>query len=92
MQLKHIVGAAAASLALAGGPATAQTPAELAYCNQLAAYYDQYNRRGEGQIQAGGVDRVVGHERCRKGEVAAGTAQLRRAIQLIGFDPPKPPQ
>lgn len=82
-----------AAMALAvSGPALAQTPAELDYCNRLAAYYDMYNRRGEGQMMVGGVDRVVGLERCRKGEVAAGTEQLRRAIRLLGFDPPKPPQ
>jgi hypothetical protein len=70
--------------------ALAQTPAEVEYCNRLAAYYDTYNRRGEGQIQAGGVDRVIGLERCRKGEVKDGTERLQRAIRAIGFDPPKP--
>jgi len=85
----RIVAAGVVGIAMLAGAVQAQTPAELDYCNRLAAYYDQYNRRGEGQIQAGGVDRVIGLERCRKGEVAAGTAQLRRAIQLIGFDPPK---
>jgi len=70
-------------------PGYAQTAAELAYCNQLAAYYDRYNVRYEGASSSGGPDRILGYERCRKGEVAAGTAQLQRAIRLIGFDPPK---
>ncbi len=70
--------------------ASAQTQAELEYCNRLAAYYDTYNRRGEGQLMVGGVDRVVGLERCRRGEVAAGTEQLQRAIRMLGFDPPRP--
>lgn len=85
----RVFAAGVIGVKMLAGVVQAQTPAELDYCNRLAAYYDQYNRRGEGQIQAGGVDRVIGLERCRKGEVAAGTAQLRRAIQLIGFDPPK---
>ncbi len=85
----RIFAASVIGVAMLAGAVQAQTPAELDYCNRLAAYYDQYNRRGEGAIQAGGVDRVIGLERCRKGEVAAGTAQLQRAIQLIGFDPPK---
>lgn len=89
MRSRIFAVSAVAGIAMLSAVAQAQTPAELDYCSRLAAYYDQYNRRGEGQIQAGGVDRVIGLERCRKGEVAAGTAQLRRAIQLIGFDPPK---
>ncbi len=79
-------------LCAVAAPAHAQTAAELAYCDQLASYYDRYNKRGEGMSNAGGIDRIVGHERCRKGEVAAGTAQLQRAIRSIGFDPPEPPQ
>lgn len=85
----RIFAAGVVGLAMLAGAAQAQTPAEIDYCNRLAAYYDQYNRRGEGALMVGGVDRVIGLERCRKGEVAAGTEQLRRAIQLIGFDPPK---
>ncbi|MGE0154091.1 MAG: hypothetical protein AB7R90_15860 [Reyranellaceae bacterium] len=81
---------AAVAVAALAAPALAQTQAELDYCNRLAAYYDTYNRRGEGQLMVGGVDRVVGLERCRKGEVKAGTEQLQRAIRLLGFDPPKP--
>ena len=69
--------------------ASAQTPAEVDYCNRLAAYYDQYNRRGEGQLMVGGVDRVIGLERCRAGQVKDGTERLQRAIRAIGFDPPK---
>ena len=68
--------------------ASAQTAAELARCDELAAYYDRFNRRGEGFSPQGGVDRVIGLERCRKGEVAAGTAQLERAIRMNGFTPP----
>ena len=86
------VGLAVATFALAAsssGAALAQTPAEVDYCNRLAAYYDTYNRRGEGQIQAGGVDRVIGLERCRAGQVKDGTERLQRAIRAIGFDPPK---
>lgn len=85
----RIFAAGVIGFAMLAGAAQAQTPAEIDYCNRLAAYYDTYNRRGEGQLMVGGVDRVIGLERCRKGEVEAGTAQLRRAIQLIGFDPPK---
>lgn len=84
----NIVVAAVLACALAA-PAVAQTQAELAYCEQLAAYYDRYNRRGEGMSNSGSIDRIIGYERCRKGEVAAGTAQLQRAIRLNGYDPPK---
>ena len=81
--------AMAALLCAVCGTAKAQTPAELAYCNRLAAYYDQYAPRGEEGPRAGGIDRIVGFERCRKGEVAAGTAQLQNAIRQLGFEPPK---
>ena len=89
MNSKLVTLAAAAIAATASFAAQAQTPAELDYCARLAAYYDQYNRRGEGQIQAGGVDRVIGLERCRAGQVNDGTERLQRAIRAIGFDPPK---
>jgi hypothetical protein len=89
--MKRLLVAAIVLAASSGSTiALAQTPAEVDYCNRLAAYYDMYNRRGEGQIQAGGVDRVIGLERCRKGEVKDGTERLQRAIRAIGFDPPKP--
>jgi hypothetical protein len=88
--MKLRLATAVALVASISGAALAQTPAEVDYCNRLAAYYDLYNRRGEGQIQAGGVDRVIGLERCRKGEVKDGTERLQRAIRAIGFDPPKP--
>lgn len=87
--MKSTIVVAAVLVCALAAPVVAQTQAELAYCEQLAAYYDRYNRRGEGMSNSGGVDRIVGFERCRKGEVAAGTAQLQRAIRLIGFDPPK---
>lgn len=87
---KFVLLTVVAGAAMGVSLARAQTQAELDYCSRLAAYYDQYNRRGEGQLQVGGVDRVIGLERCRKGEVAAGTAQLKRAIELLGFTPPAP--
>jgi len=87
---KFVLLTVVAGAAMVVSLARAQTQAELDYCNRLAAYYDLYNRRGEGQIQAGGVDRVIGLERCRKGEVKDGTERLQRAIRAIGFDPPKP--
>lgn len=88
MKLRLAAAVTLAASAISIG-AMAQTPAEVDYCNRLAAYYDTYNRRGEGQIQAGGVDRVIGLERCRAGQVKDGTERLQRAIRAIGFDPPK---
>ena len=62
---------------------------DTARCARLAAYYDRYARRGEGQTYAGGFDRAIGADRCRDGRIQEGELLLEKAIIALGFTPPK---
>jgi hypothetical protein len=81
----------AALLAVAATTALAQSPADLRYCNALAAQYDRYawpRDLGPSPMQ---LQRVVGYELCRRGEVADGEKKLLQAVQALGLSPvPRP--
>jgi hypothetical protein len=77
-----------AAVSSAPAPQLAQAD-DPARCQRLAAYYDRYARRGEGQTYAGGFDRAIGGDYCRQGRFKEGEALLEKAIIALGFSPPK---
>jgi hypothetical protein len=58
-------------------------------CDQLAAYYDRYGGRvSEGRTPPGRLEREIGYQECRRGNVAEGVRLLEEAIRKIGFRVP----
>ena len=82
--------AAAAAIALLSlfGAAMAQTPRpDRSHCNDLIEQYDRFARVGEGVTQSGKIDRAVGAERCRAGNIEQGEKDLEQAVRALGMTP-----
>lgn len=60
-------------------------PADLAYCQQLAANYDRYVPRSQGAPTTGALDRQIGEQQCSHGQTQDGIERLQRANSTIGF-------
>lgn len=76
----------AATVTVASGGAMAQ---DLRRCDQLAAYYDRYGGKvSEGKTAVGRLERELGYEKCRRGDVAGGVQLLEEAIRKIRHNVP----
>ena len=80
----------ALTTAMALGVSIAAWAQDMRRCDQLAAYYDRYggNRVSEGRMPIGRLDRDLGYEECRKGNLAEGIRMLEHAIRRMGYNVP----
>lgn len=70
---------------------TAALSQDLRRCDQLAAHYDRYGGKvSEGKTAPGRLEREIGYEKCRKGDVGGGLSLLEDAIRKSGQTVPPP--
>lgn len=74
-------------------PLLAQTSAagDRSYCDALMTQYDRFTPKIEGIRPGGKIEREVGEERCRRGQIAEGEKILMEAVRYLGYEPvPRP--
>lgn len=66
-------------------PALAQETRDQQRCRELRALYDRYANRGEGNSFNGKLERDIGVDLCRRGQYAAGAAELEKAVKILNL-------
>lgn len=66
-------------------PALAQESPDQQRCRELRATYDRYANRGEGNSFNGRLERDIGVDLCRRGQYAAGIAELQKALKILNI-------
>jgi hypothetical protein len=66
-------------------PVVAQETPDQQRCRELRALYDRYANRGEGNSFNGRLERDIGVDLCRRGQYAAGIAELQKALKILNI-------